>query len=192
MIPLKRFAFIFLAIVIGIGVGVYRIADVEHSRAFFTNGCWKGSKNLPLGQDNLLTAQVTAFALFALPGTEAIYLVANKDEKTERLTSENDYIIEGNINQIQAKYWSITAYGTDLYLIPNKANRYAFNNSNLKTDSAGNFTIHLSQEPKAGNWLPTPRHAKFNLVLRIYRGESNFLSGLEKTSLPTIKHTSTL
>ncbi|MBK7149014.1 MAG: DUF1214 domain-containing protein [Bacteroidetes bacterium] len=192
MITIKRFAFIFLAVAVGIGAGVYRIADVEHSSAFFTNGCWKGSKNLPLGKDNLLTAQVTAFALFALPGTEAIYLVANKDERKERLNSTNDYSIEGNIHQIRAKYWSITAYGTDLYLIPNENNRYAFNNSNLKTDSAGNFIIHLSHKPKADNWLPTPKNAKFNLVLRIYRGESDFFSGLEKSSLPTIKNTNAL
>lgn len=182
----------FLGVALGIGVGVYRIADVEHSNAFFENGCWKGSKNLPLGTDHLVTAQITTFALFALPGTEAIYLVATKDAQKKRLTSEQDYVLQGNINQIRAKYWSITAYGTDLYLIPNEADRYVFNNSNLTTDSAGNFTIHLSHQPKAGHWLPTPKNAKFNLVLRIYRGETDFLSGLEHTALPTIKNTNAL
>ena len=186
---LKPSLFILLALCCGIGVGVYRIASIENSRAFFHNGSWTGSKNLALGEDKLITAQVTIFALFALPSTEAIYLFARRDEKHEVLNAENNYTITGNVNQIHAKYWSITAYGKDLYLIPNEDNRYSFNNTNLQTDSAGNFTITLSPERVTGNWLPTPAHAKFNVVLRIYKGEFNFLFNLETTSLPEIKKT---
>ena len=187
MKSLRPFLFILLALIVGIGIGVYRIAGVESSDAFFRNGSWTGSRDLPLGKDKLITAQVTVFALFALPSKEAIYLFARRDENKELLHSANDYTITGNVNQIKAKYWSITAYGKDLYLIPNKDDRYSFNHTNLQTDSAGNFTITLSHKRKGANWLPTPEEAKFNLVLRIYKGESEFLSGLEETPLPVIK-----
>ncbi len=187
MKSLRPFFFILLALIVGIGIGVYRIAGVESSDAFFRNGSWTGSRDLPLGKDKLITAQVTVFALFALPSKEAIYLFARRDENKELLHSANDYTITGNVNQIKAKYWSITAYGKDLYLIPNKDDRYSFNHTNLQTDSAGNFTITLSHKRKGANWLPTPEEAKFNLVLRIYKGESEFLSGLEETPLPVIK-----
>ncbi len=183
----KSILFVVLAICCGIAVAVYRIAGIESSKAFFTNGSWTGSKALALGQDKLVTAQVTTFALFALPSKEAIYLFARRDEQKETLNSENDYTITGNVYQINAKYWSMTVYGKDLYLVDNKDNRYSFNNSTLQTDSAGNFTITLSHTRKGTNWLPTPEQAKFNVVLRIYKGESDFLSKLETTSLPVIK-----
>jgi len=183
----RPFLFVVAAIILGIGIGVYRIAGVEKSEAFFNNGNWIGSKDLPLGKDNLLTAQVTVFALFALPSQEAIYLFARRDDEKEILNSETDYTITGNIHQIQARYWSITLYGKDLYLVPNAYERYSFNNTSLKTDSAGNFTITVSHQQKGENWLPSPNKTRFNLVLRIYKGEQNFLQQLEKTPLPVIK-----
>lgn len=184
---LKPTLFILLAVICGIGVGVYRIADIEKSEAFFHNGSWTGSKNLALGEDKLITAQVSVFALFALPSREAIYLFARRDENKELLNARNTYTLTGNVNYIKAKYWSITAYGKDLYLIANEDNRYSFNNTSLKTDSAGNFTITLSSKRKGENWLPTPADSRFNLVLRIYKGEPGFLEQLESTPLPQIK-----
>ncbi len=177
----------FIAVITGLAVGVYRMANVETSKSFFTNGSWTGSQSLPLGKDNLLTAQISTFALFALPSEEAIYLFARKDEQHEKLNGENDYAITGNINQIKANYWSITAYGKDLYLIPNEANRFSFNNSNMQTDSAGNFSITVSSKKQSGNWLPSPTDARFNLVLRIYKGERNFVEHLNEVPLPSIK-----
>lgn len=183
----KAFLFVLVAVLVGAGIGVYRIAGVEDSKVFFTNGSWTGSKDLPLGKDKLLTAQASVFALFALPSKEAVYLFARRDESKELLNSANDYTITGNLNQIKANYWSITAYGKDLYLIPNNSDRYSFNNNSIKADSLGNFTITLSHTPKGDNWLPTPQDARFNLVLRIYKGEFNYLSNLETTQLPAIK-----
>ena len=90
---LKLLLFIFLALSCGIGIGVYRIANIENSQAFFHNGSWTGSKNLALGEDKLITAQITIFALFALPSTEAIYLFARRDEKHEVLNAENNYTV---------------------------------------------------------------------------------------------------
>jgi hypothetical protein len=182
-----KIAFVVLAILSGVGIGVYRIADFDNSTAVFKNGSWKGSENLPLGKDNLLTAQITAFALFALPSSEAIYLMASKDNNQERLTSENDYILTSNVGDIKAKYWSITAYGTDLFLIPNEINRYSFNNRSIIADSSGNFKIHLSTTKREGNWLPTPKKLKFYLVMRIYGGEADFLASLDISTLPIIK-----
>ncbi len=184
----KVFLFVFISILIGLGVAVFRIADFEHSSSFFHNGNWMGSKNLPLGKDDLLTAQISCFALFALPGEEAIYLFAKRDKDKEKFHSKNDYVVTGNVNTIRAKYWSITAYGKDLFLIPNSADRYSFNNSNIELDdSTGNFSITVSPDKHPGNWLPSPADARFSLVLRIYRGEKDFIEHLEEASLPEIE-----
>jgi hypothetical protein len=184
---LRPLLIVLLAIVAGLGVAVYRIAGFESNPAFFHNGSWTGSNNLPLGKDDLLTAQVSVFALFALPGQEAIYLFAKRDTEKTRLHSRNDYIIRGNTHQIHAKYWSITAYGKDLFLVANESGRYSFNNSNVQADSTGNFSIVVSHQPHEGNWLPSPDDARFGLVLRIYRGGHDFIEDLSKASLPEIK-----
>ncbi len=184
---IKVFLFVFLAFTVGIGVAVYRLAGYENSDAFFHNGSWLGSKNLPLGKDNLLTAQVTCFALFALPGEEAIYLFAMRDEEKGRLHSSNDYVIRGNINQIHAKYWSITLYAKDLFLSPNSIERYSFNNINVETDKEGNFSIIVSHNSHEGNWLPSPENARFGFLFRIYRGEKEYLDHLSTSQLPEIK-----
>ncbi len=181
------FLCVLAGVILGCGVAVYRIADVEHSNAFFTNGNWTGTNQLPLGKDALLTTQITLFAMYALPSEEAVYLMSRRDDTGERYHSSNDYVITGNVHGINAGYWSITAYGTDLYLVPNKAERYSFNNTNIAIDSAGNFRIVLSARAQKGNWLPIPEDAEFNLLLRIYQGNNSFLQQLSATPLPRIE-----
>jgi hypothetical protein len=73
-------------------------------------------------------------------------------------------------------------------LIPNEPNRFSFNYDNLQTDSVGNFKIVLSADKTSGNWLPVAKDKKFDLVLRIYHGDSLFMEHLDKAALPVIKH----
>ena len=178
---------ILLGIIAGLGIGVLRIVSVKHSKAFNQYGSWKGTNNLALNKNSLLTTQVTLFALFALPSQEAVYLFATEDEQGNVLNGSNTYIIEGNIHDIKTVYWSITAYGPDQYLIPNEINRYAFNAGNLQTDILGNFKIILAAERSGVNWLPVKRDRAFRLVLRLYQGEHDFIGHLENAHLPKIK-----
>jgi hypothetical protein len=184
---MRKFLFFLFAITLGIGVAIFRIANIENSDAFFHNGSWIGSNSLPLGKNNLVTAQITVFGLFALPSEEAIYLFARRDDKNELLSGDADYEIFGNINQMKAKYWSITIYGKDLYLIENEVDKFSFNQSNVQADSLGNFSILVSAKRHERNWLPSKSNGRFNLVLRIYDGEKQFISNLEQADLPKIK-----
>jgi hypothetical protein len=186
-IIIRSLFILLISLLLGVGIGVYRIASIRSSAAFKTYGSWRGTTDLPLNRDNLVTTQVTIFALFALPSEEAVYLFAADDNEGKRLNGSNNYEIKGNINDIKAEYWSITAYASDLYLIPNEANRYSFNRDNLQTDNAGNFTIHLSAAKSEGNWLPLKTGGKFQLVLRIYKGEKEFMEGLGKANLPLLR-----
>jgi len=178
---------VLLAVLSGFGVAIYRISSIQTSPAFAQYGSWRGSKDLPLNRDDLVTTQVTLFALFALPSSEAIYLFASGDADNKLLTGKSDYTLEGNIHHIKSAYWSITAYGKDQFLIPNEVNRYSFNAHNMATDSLGNFKITLSAEQKPGNWLPVKKDAPFRLVLRIYQGEKDFVEHLESAGLPVIR-----
>jgi hypothetical protein len=176
-----------ISLILGVGIGVYRIASIKSSPAFKTYGSWRGTTDLPLNRDNLVTTQVTIFALFALPSQEAVYLFAADDNAGNRLNGDDSYSLSGNINDIKAEYWSITAYGPDQYLIPNDENRYSFNKDNLQTDSTGNYTIQLSASKTVDNWLPLKRETKFQLMLRIYHGQKEFMDELDKAKLPVIR-----
>ena len=175
------------AVLAGLGTAFYRITAIQSSPAFSQYGSWRGTKDLQLNRDDLVTTQVTLFALFALPSNEAIYLFASKDADDKLLTGSADYILEGNTHNIKATYWSITAYGKDQYLIPNSTDRYSFNANNMATDSLGNFKIILSAQQKIGNWLPVKADATFRLVLRLYQGDRDFLQHLDNAQLPAIK-----
>jgi hypothetical protein len=142
---------------------------------------------LPLNKDALVTTQMTLFSLFALPSDEAVYLFAGRGEPGRSLSGDNTYTIEGNMHSIKAEYWSITAYGKDLFLIPNAENRFSFNPDNLLTDTSGNFKITISADKQAGNWLPVAKNKKFELVLRIYHGDNDFIEHLDKAALPELK-----
>ena len=176
-----------LAILTGLGIAFYRVTSIQTSPAFAQYGSWRGSRDLPLNRDDLVTTQVTLFALFALPSNEAIYLFASQDVEGELLTGKSDYILEGNIHNIKATYWSITAYGKDQYLIPNATDRYSFNANNLSVDSMGNYKISISANQKSGNWLPVKKDSPFRLVLRLYQGQKEFLKHLDSADLPVIK-----
>lgn len=179
--------FILLALLAGIGVGVGRMSMLENSRAIQRNGSWWFSKSITSGEDKLMTAQITAFALFALPPEEAVYLLARKDENNVLFNGSEQYTITGNIHTLKARYWSITAYGKDLFLIPNKADRYSINGSTVQTDSLGNFTIHVASQKETTNWLPVAEGKRFNLILRLYQGEKEWIDELGKAKLPVIR-----
>jgi hypothetical protein len=186
-IIVRTLLILIVSLLLGIGIGVYRIASIRSSPAFKTYGSWRGTTDLPLNKDDLVTTQVTIFALFALPSQEAVYLFATDDKEGKPLYGGNRYSIEGNLHDIKAEYWSITAYGSDQYLIPNDINRYSFNRDNLHADSAGNYTIHLSADKSEGDWLPIKREGKFRLVLRIYKGQKEFMDKLDKANMPLIR-----
>ncbi|HWB65021.1 MAG TPA: DUF1214 domain-containing protein [Chitinophagales bacterium] len=176
-----------LAVLLGTGIALARIARIDGSPAFAHYGAWRGTTSLLLSHSDLVTTQVTAFALFALPATEAVYLFALNDDNHQRLNGNESYLIKGNVHDIKVGYWSITAYGKDLFLIANDENKYSFNGNNLITDSTGNFEITLSAERKGNNWLPVKKGEKFELLLRLYQANPDFVTNLDKAHLPEIK-----
>ena len=69
-------------------------------------------------------------------------------------------------------FWSITAYGSDEFLIPNEINRYSVNNrDNLTYNPDGSLDILLQEdqpeEAMMNNWLPLGTD-NFHLALRMY------------------------
>lgn len=77
-------------------------------------------------------------------------------------------------------FWSLTAYGPDLYLVENAIDRFSVGDRTpgLTRDPDGGLTIEISAQPPSNvaNWLPVPS-GPFLLGLRVYEGNPAVVAG---------------
>ena len=74
-------------------------------------------------------------------------------------------------------FWSLTAYGMNLYLVENEIDRWSFSDRTpgLHHKDDGSLTITLSaNKPNNPNWLPVP-DGPYMLGLRVYEGQQSVL-----------------
>jgi len=158
------------------------------------NGNWV--TNLSTGSADagiMLKAAVALGGLLASTRENSIYYrLDTVDGEPLRLNCR--YRIEGD--DYDADWWSITAYGWDSYLIPNRLKRYSFNNENIRRREDGSWVIHVSTKEQPENWLPVgpsgaPTWRKlqdydFDLLLRLYTPGRAYLEEPESAALPTV------
>ena len=68
-------------------------------------------------------------------------------------------------------FWSLTAYGADLYLVDNEIERYSLSDRTpgLRYDAAGGLTCSLCGATARQQMLPVPE-GRYLLGLRVYEG----------------------
>lgn len=117
-------------------------------------------------------------ALVALAGlgantvNVAIYPKTNIDDTGAVLTGEKKYVMHFDTlpPTLEGGFWSVTAYGSDDFLIENPIDRYCVNDrSDFKCNEDGSLDITLSKEQPedTSNWLPVS-DGEFHLYMRIY------------------------
>ena len=131
-----------------------------------SDGPWK--TNLLIGSsggDMATRASVAVHGLLALNRSETIYYTASSDDHGDRLDGRCTYLISGR--DPPTRWWSITVYGADDFLIPNPANRYSISKTSVTRDPSGAFTATIAAKPSGPNALPT-NGQKFGVTLRLY------------------------
>ncbi|MBQ8802901.1 MAG: DUF1254 domain-containing protein [Tyzzerella sp.] len=145
------------------------------------NGVWSyyGEPIGDYGTEYAFRCLIALAGFGANPAEMAIYPAAEADEAGEALTGENAYVIHIDAEQLELLnkhngfgFWSITAYGTDQYLIANEENRYCINDRNVVYNADGTIDIYVAKEAPADtekypNWLPVGEEG-FKLYFRIY------------------------
>lgn len=131
-----------------------------------------------------LRAQIARSALLALTNSEAIYFVATHDSAGNPLRCDASYRIEGR--DVDARWWSITAYGDDDFLMPNEQNRYSFTMDNLTRNPDKSYTVRLSRAPQSGNWIPLGESNSFGIWLRLFNPGQGVRDQLATVELPRI------
>jgi len=187
--PLKIVLAVLAVLVVG-GAAGYGTAvaayESMYSRGTVRNGQW--ATNLAAGSSEAgmyARANVALHGLLALAKSETIYYQCLGDDKGEQLRSNCDYRIEGKAPD--ARWWSLTIYGQDDFLIPNEQNRYSFNTNTVQFNPDGSYVIYLSRSPKEGNWLPAgTQDQKMTLSLRLYNPGQSVYGNPGGIELPRI------
>ena len=173
-----------LSLALGVGSTALSIRLVSR-RGGIQVGPWRTSTTVGSSHSGMYErAAAATHALFVLNRSETIYYRAHTDETGRELAARCDYEIRGR--PLDARWWSITAYGSDDFLIPNPEKRYSFNMVNLAKEPDGSVLIRAGATPQAGNWLPLGGSGHVSFTLRLYVPSAEVSAHPERAALPSI------
>lgn len=173
-----------VAVLIGTGSAYFMMANAQKSGGIHS-GPWATSTSFGSPDASMyVRARVALFGLLALDKKETIYFIANQDSEGEALRGSCTYKLVGT--PLAARWWSITAYAPDSYLIPNEGKIYSIAQTTVKREEDGSFVAYVSPERHDGNWLPVRAGEAFDLTARFYNPEASIYDDPSKAVLPTI------
>lgn len=126
-------------------------------------------------------AEVARSGLGANVVQDALYL--NSASSIDAIKAHTLRFEAGSLPPVHG-FWSLTVYGSDFYLVPNKEKRYALGDrSMMQTGDDGSTTIYLHSVAAPNgifpqsNWLPTPSNGTYSLTLMMYWPANAALNG---------------
>jgi hypothetical protein len=135
------------------------------------------------GVDYLYRAAIALCCLGENLPQDAVYPSLSTDSEGRPLDGNSRYVLhfdKGRFPPVDA-FWSVTAYDTDGYFIPNALNRLALGDRDkLVTNGDGSLDLYIQANTPGGekeaNWLPVDKKP-FTLLMRLYSPKSEFLAG---------------
>ena len=184
---LKSLAVLILGTVLGLAM-TWAVVFRGDMPGGIADGAWHTNLSVgSAGGDMRTRAAVALHGLLALNRSETIYYTAMTDDSGARLDGGCAYRIAGR--DPDTRWWSITAYGADDYLIANPANRYSISKNSVMRDADGGFDAEVSAASRASNWIPVAR-APFSLTLRLYNPAPRVAADPVHAVLPKIEKVS--
>jgi Uncharacterized conserved protein len=136
-------------------------------------------------------AAVAAAGTFASKKPEQAYYQTEIDIEDQPLNGNCLYRLSGE--DIESRWWSITAYANDGFLIENTEKLYSYNSETINYNANGGFEIYFLgdndfiSDVSNENWLRVNQDENFNVSLRIYYPGEEFFSNLRRVNLPIIE-----
>jgi len=135
------------------------------------------------GNYYLKRAMIAQLGLGANVPEDAFYPINLGDETGKPLDGANKYALhfeKGETPPADA-FWSVTAYDSEGYQVPNPLNRFALSSwMPFEYNADGSLDLYFQNESpgadREANWLPAPK-GPFNLTMRIYAPRSEALTG---------------
>lgn len=175
------------AVILGLalGLGSARLAVTGFGGGSVTNGVWSTDLNIGGTEAGMYTrASVAVNGLLALKRSETIYYSATRDANGATLSSSCSYILEGQ--DPATRWWSVTVYGSDGFLLPEAKGKYSMSKSNVARSGGGTFQIALTRDGSGPNGIPTGS-GDFTLTLRLYNPDGSIALAPDKAVLPQLK-----
>ena len=129
-------------------------------------------------------ARIAVHGLLALSREETIYYTATNDSDGNALDGHCVYQIEGR--DPLTRWWSITAFGADDFLMPNTTDRYSVSMNSVARRPDGTFAVTLSKAQVEGNWIPVTGE-RFSITIRLYNPQTAVVADPAHVALPIIK-----
>lgn len=148
-------------------------------------GPWVPSLEAGAAQtDSYTRARASLCCLMAPTRKEMILYRADRDSTGKPLRASCTYQVIGR--PLAARWWSLTVYGADRFLIETKQGRYSVNTGSAKPGDNGQFTVEISPKQAGGAWLPTKGTGPITLLLRAYSPAAKLVAD-PAAALPSIR-----
>lgn len=199
--------------VLGLAVGVGAAVQSVRAGALGSNiqiGPWSTGLDFGTADASAKTRAVVALrGLLALPAKEARYYTAAVDDAGQPLDGRCRYRVAGGV--IPGRWWSLTLYDREGYLVKNTANRFSVQSSDVVRYTPGVAADDQSERARAmraifaaeqrwaiqvaptpppasaqASWLPTGGIERFELTLRIYLPADEGRSNPPHAMMPSI------
>jgi hypothetical protein len=178
------------AMVLGAALGVFATWFMVFFRdpGRVADGPWKTNPTAGSAESGpYKRAFVAVHGIFALTQSETVYYTAAVDSDGHGLDGRCRYEIRGRAPD--ARWWSITAYGTDDYLIPNPARRYSVSKMRASQAAGDAVTVDVGGTAGEDNWIPAGS-GRFSLTLRLYNPGPDILLRPADAELPAVQRIS--
>lgn len=174
-----------LGTLIGLGVTWFTVIRGNSMGGGVQDGPWRTSLYAGSSEGNMyLRAAVAVHGLLALNRNETMYYTATTDSSGVPLNGRCSYRVRGF--DPKTRWWSITGYAADDYLIPNAVHRYSVSKNSVSRDPDGSFSVMVSPHNGGDNWIPVIAGAPFSLSIRLYNPDLSVAADPEHVALPTI------
>lgn len=164
----------------------WRAVATPDGEDFIHVGPWMTSAVVASPEADAFTRAFLAVnGLLGLPKTETMYFVARTDDAGRPLSSDYVYEIVGV--SLPSRWWALTLYNGDNFLIPNDYDRYSVKSTAIEAEADGTIRVTLSRAERAGNWIPTGDGQDMRMSIRMYNPDPSVSSGERTPDLFSIK-----
>ena len=192
MIFARKYLLYFIIILIIAALETVIAIKIYPKIAFVKNDIWTILPSPGDPDRSIYTrAAVAAAGTFASKKPEQAYYQTEIDIEDQPLNGNCLYRLSGE--DIESRWWSITAYANDGFLIENTEKLYSYNSETINYNANGGFEIYFLgdndfiSDVSNENWLRVNQDENFNISLRIYYPGEEFFSNLRRVNLPIIE-----
>ena len=192
MIFARKYLLYFIIILIIAALETVIAIKIYPKIAFIKNDIWTILPSPGDPDRSIYTrAAVAAAGTFASKKPEQAYYQTEIDIEDQLLNGNCLYRLSGE--DIESRWWSITAYANDGFLIENTEKLYSYNSETINYNANGGFEIYFLgdndfiSDVSNENWLRVNQDENFNVSLRIYYPGEEFFSNLRRVNLPIIE-----